>query len=207
MKINLSILILVFFLFSCKKHCSETNLETSDKTTSEVKTINNKKVNNFNFDSFKIDKGSIGSIKVGMTISNAEKNIMGLDKKECEAFDFGFDGGGEAYIYYMKNEPILALVPKRDSDEILVLIAISNKLKTNNGLNPNSTVEEIKIKNPAIKINQDLMMSWEFMRDETNNWDFVFMTEENNRIGEYKENEMSTEPKRTETKTNWITIR
>jgi hypothetical protein len=207
MKIKLLFLMFVVFIFSCKNHNSETKLKNLDKNTTKIQIVKNEKKGNFDFDSFKIGKGSIGLIKVGMTIFNAEKNIKELTKKECEAFDFGFDGGGKAYIYYIKNEPILALVPKRDSDEILVLIAISNKLKTNNGLNPNSTVGEIKIKNPAIKINQDLMMGWEFIHDEKNNWDFVFMTEENNRIGEYKEIEMPTEPKRTETKTDWITIR
>ena len=115
--------------------------------------------------------------------------------------------GGKAYIYSLENEPILALVPKRDSEEILVIIALSKNLKTNNGLNPKSKVTEIQEKYPNIEINQDLMMSWEFMSEEKNNWDFVFMTEENNRIGEYKEIEVPTKPKRPDTKMDWITIK
>lgn len=50
-------------------------------------------------------------------------------------------------------------------------------------------------------------MSWEFMHEESNNWDFVFMTEGNMRIGEYKETEAPTKPKRIKIKTDCLAIR
>ncbi|ESU20183.1 hypothetical protein FEDK69T_30340 [Flavobacterium enshiense DK69] len=204
MKIKLLFLLFIFFTFSCKNN-SEIKAESSNNT--EIETLDSKNVDGFNFNKFKIDKGNIGPIKIGMKIFDAEKEITELTKKECEAYDFGYDGGGKAYIYYLKDEPILALVPKMDSDEILVIIALSKNLKTNNGLNPNSTVKEIQEKYPNIEINQDLMMSWEFMHDENNNWNLVFMTEDNNRIGDYKELEVPTKPIRNEIAMNWITIK
>lgn len=205
MKIKLTLLILITLQFSCKNK-TEKQIETSNNRIQKIES-EKKKTNQFDFKKFEISKGQIGKIKIGMNIYDAEKILNELTKKEVEAHDFGFDGGGKAYIYSLENEPILGLIPKRDSEEIVVIIALSEKLKTNNGLTPNSKVSEIQEKYPNIDINQDLMMSWEFMLDKKNNWDFVFMTDENNRIGEYTELEVPTKPKRTETKMDWITIK
>lgn len=205
MRLKLALLILITLQFSCKNN-TEKQMETSDNRIQKIE-FKKKETKPFNFKKFEISKGQIGEIKVGMNIHDAEKTLNELTKKEVEAHDFGFDGGGKAYIYSLKNEPILGLVPKRDSEEIVVIIALSKNLKTNNGLNPKSKVSEIQEKYPTIDINQDLMMSWEFMFDKKNNWDFVFMTDENNRIGEYTELEVPTKPKRKETKMNWITIK
>lgn len=142
-----------------------------------------------------------------MNIKEAEKLIANLTKSETEAYDFGFDGGGNASIYSLGNEPILALVPKRDSKEILAIIAISQTLKTNNGLNPISSVKEIIEKYPTMKIDHNLMMNWESMFDYVNNWKFVFNTDENKRIGEYKENDVQSKPKAVDTKMDWIAIK
>ncbi len=149
----------------------------------------------------------MGEIKIGMNIKEAEKLIANLTKSETEAYDFGFDGGGNASIYSLGNEPILALVPKRDSKEILAIIAISQTLKTNNGLNPISSVKEIIEKYPTMKIDHNLMMNWESMFDYVNNWKFVFNTDENKRIGEYKENDVQSKPKAVDTKMDWIAIK
>ena len=205
MKIKLTLLFLITLQLSCKND-NEKQIETWNNQIQKVET-QEIKTNTFEFEKFKISKGKIGDIKIGMNIIDAEKMLNGLTKEEAEAYDFGFDGGGKAYIYSLENEPILALVPKRDSEEIFVIIALNKNLKTNNGLIPKSKISEIQNKYPNIEINQDLMMDWEYMYDEKNNWNFVFMTEENNRIGEYKEIEMPTEPKRTETKMDWIAIK
>lgn len=205
MKIKLALLILTTLLLSCKNtienQIEPLNIRIQKNEAQKGKT------KKFDFEKVKISKGQIGEIKVGMNINDAEKTLTELTKKEAEAYDFGFDGGGKSYIYSLENEPIIALVPKRDSEEILAIIALSKNLKTNNGLNPKSKVTEIQEKYPNIEINQDLMMSWEFMFEEKNNWEFVFMTEENNRIGEYKDIELPTKPKRTEVMMDWITIK
>jgi hypothetical protein len=205
MKVKLTLLILIILQLSCKND-TEKQIETWNNRIEKVKS-QKKKTKIFEFEKFEISKGQVGDIKVGMNINDAEKKINKLTKKEAEACDFGFDGGGKTYIYSLENEPVLELVPKRDSEEILVIIALSKNLKTINGLNPKSKVTEIQAKYPNIEINQDLMMGWEFMSDEENNWEFVFMTDENNRIGEYKEIEVPTKPKRTERKMDWITIK
>lgn len=199
------LLVLVALQVACK---NDTERQITSVELESLKVLSQKeKTRTFNFSNFKITKGKIGKIKVGMDIIDAEKLLNDLTKKTTQAHDFGFDGGGIAYIYSLRNEPILALIPKRDSQEILVIIALSKNLKTNNGLNPKSTVTEIQEKYPNIEINQNLMMSWEFMSDETNNWDFVFMTDENNSIGTYTEIEVPTQPVRIETKMDWITIK
>lgn len=205
MKIALKLLFALFIFLS-------SNFVKSQKFGKLEKKINKtetqkKKTKIFEFEKFKITKGKIGNIKIGMNIIDAEKEIFELTKKQAEAFDFGFDGGGKAYIYSFKNEPILALIPKRDSKEIFAIIALNKNLKTENGLNPKSKISEIQNKYPSIKINQDLMMDWEYIFDKKNNWDFVFMTNGKNRIGEYQKSEMPAKPKKAESKMDWITIK
>ncbi len=205
MKIKLTLLFLITLQISCKND-TEKQIEIWNNQIKKIET-QKKKPKTFEFEKFKISKGKMGDITIGMNIIDAEKEIYELTKEEAEAYDFGFDGGGKAYIYSLKNEPILALVPKRDSEVIFAIIALNKNLKTTNGLNPKSNISEIQNKYPNIEINQDLMMDWEYMYNEKNNWNFVFLTDENNRIGEYKEIEMPTQPKRTETKMDWITIK
>lgn len=208
MKQKILFLLVIFLLFSCseKKDSHVSNNKTESKNSAKL-SPNTLETKVFDFEKFQISKGQIGEIKIGMKIKDAEKFLNPLTKTKTEAYDFGFDGGGSAFIYSLQNQPILALVPKRDFDELLAIIAISKNLKTKNGLNPNSTVREIIAKYPDIKVNQDVMMDWEFMHDEKNNLQFVFETDENNQIGQYEEIETPAKPKRTNTKANWIEIR
>jgi len=78
-----------------------------------------------------------------MTIEEAENQFSGLSRKEDEAVNFGFGGGSPAYLYYSGEELIFGLIPKLDSDTLLFIIVAHKNLKTQNGLNPNSSVEEI----------------------------------------------------------------
>ena len=125
MKIKLTLIVLIILQISCKND-TEKQIKPSNSGTQKVE-FQKKKTKGFNFEAFKISKGQMGVIKVGMNIYDAEKELNGLTKKEAEAYDFGFDGGGKAYIYSLKNEPVLALVPKRDSEEIFVIIALNKK--------------------------------------------------------------------------------
>lgn len=205
MKLKWSLIILILLQFSCKDK-TEKQIETSTNKVQEVK-AQTKPTTKFDFGKFQISKGQIGDIKVGMNINDAEKLLKQFTKKEAEAYDFGFDGGGKAYLYSLENEYILGLIPKMDSDEILAIVAISENLKTTNGLSPKSTIAAIQAKYPTLEIKQNLMMDWEFIQDQKNNWDFVFMTDETNQIGEHNDKEAPSNPKRTDIKSDWISIK
>jgi hypothetical protein len=210
MKLKFYLPSLLFMLFACQKKTEPKSVEKPN-TAQEIapqKTIAlSEKASEFDFEKFRIEKAKVGPIKIGMTIYEAENFLKNLNKSEAEAYDFGFDGGGKAYLYSFEGEFILALIPKMDSDEILAIAVLSKKLKTVNGLNPKSSVQEIQKKYPGIQVNLNLMMNWEDLHDEKNNFDFVFMTNEDNRIGEYTETETTVSPKRTTSKADWITIR
>ena len=163
-------------------------------------------VSGFDYDKFKIKKGQLGAIKVGMTISEAELKFGGLRKEVGYATSFGYGGGSPAYLYYDQDKVVFGLIPSLDTDTILIIIAASPRLTTTNGLNPNSTVKEISKHYPDIKVNQDLMNGWESIYDTTNNWNFVFMTEEKT-VGEYPELEVPSELKNMEIKADWISIK
>lgn len=186
--------------------CNSTTKTENNETTTDL-TIEKQSESSFDFDKFKISKGQLGNIKIGMTIKEAEQQFIGLTKKVDEATNFGFGGGSPAYLYYSGDELIFGLIPKLDTDTLLFIIAANKKLQTTNGLNPKATVSELIQKYPDLTVEQDLMNSWEFYQDETNGWDFIFMTDEKTQIGEYQELEVPSKPKRLTTKTDWITIR
>lgn len=201
---QLLILLFGLLLFGCNSTPKTENTEVNTELTIE------KKRNTtlyFDFDKFKILKGQLGEIKIGMTIQEAERQFTGLTKKVDKATNLGFGGGSPAYLYYLGDELIFGLIPKLETDTLLFIIAAHKKLQTTNGLNPNSTVGELIQKYPDLKVQQDLMNSWEFFQDETNGWDFIFITDEKTEIGEYPELEVPSKPKRLMTKTDWITIR
>ena len=192
------------FLFGCNSTTKTENNQTITVSTNEKKSEQSV---SFDFDKFKIVKGQLGEIKIGMTITEAEKQFTGLTKKTDEATNFGFGGGSPAYLYYSGDELLFGLIPKLETDTLLFIIAAHKNLQTTNGLNPNSTVEELLKKYPDMTVQQDLMNSWEFFQDFKNGWDFIFMTDEQTEIGEYPELEVPSKPKRLTTKTDWITIR
>ena len=161
----------------------------------------------FDFNEFEIQKGRLGKIKLGMTIPEAEKYLSGLSKQRSEAVFFGFGGGSPAYLYYWKDEIILGLIPRLDTDTLLFIVAAHEKLRTANGLSSKSTVRELMQKYADLTVRQDLMNQWEYFRDEENSWDFIFMTAEKTMVGEYRDIGKPSKPKKLHTKTDWITIR
>jgi hypothetical protein len=199
-------IILTLFIGLLLFGCNSTTI-TENNTTSPDSTIENQSDNSFYFDDFKISNSQLGNIKIGMTIEDAERQFAGLTRKVDVATNFGFGGGSRAYLYYSGDELIFGLIPKLSTDTLLFIIAAHKNLQTTNGLNPNSTVEELLREYPELTVNQDLMNGGEFFQDLENDWDFVFKTTEKTEIGEYPELEVPSKPKRLTTKSDWIIIR
>ena len=159
MKKNLLLFAFIILLFSCKKTAS-TSIETT-KNTKEKNIPKKEDSQLFDYKKFTISKGSMGTLKIGMTCLEADKILSKLTKKEIDPFNFGFDGGGKAYIYYFEKEPILSLIPRFETDTIFAIIALSKEITTKNGLRPNATVAEILQKNPKLSVNYNPIMDWE----------------------------------------------
>ncbi|CAM4115036.1 MULTISPECIES: hypothetical protein [Flavobacterium] len=204
MKKNLFLFAFVILLFSCKK--TEIRPIETTKKLKEKGLPKRESSQSFDYSKFTISKGKMGTLKIGMTCHEADKLLSDLTKKETDPFNFGFDGGGKAYIYYFEEEPILSLIPEFETDTIIAIIALTKEITTKNGLHPNASVSEILQKIPKLKVNYNPMMDWEYMTDENNNWDFIFATDPNHQIGNYTAIEEPTKPIRLEIKCDWITI-
>jgi hypothetical protein len=199
-------IILTFFIGLLLFGCNSTTTIENNKTSPDL-IIENQSEGSFDFDKFKISKAQLGNIKIGMTTEEAERQCSGLTRKVDVATNFGFGGGSRTYLYYSGDELIFGLIPKLETDTLLFIIAAHKNLQTTNGLNPNSTVEELLREYPELTVNQDLMNGGEFFQDQKNDWDFVFKTTEKTEIGEYPGLEVPSKPKRLTTKTDWIIIR
>lgn len=187
---------------------SNSNIVQPAKGVGKFRVVKLQKVNSVSFDfkNFEIQKNQLGQIKIGTTIKEAEEQFNGLDKKEVDAFCFGFDGGGSAYLYYANNEPVFGLIPKRGIDTVLCIIALHKNLETTNGLHPNALVSELLQKYPKMMIELDVMNMWNFFEDEKNEWRFVFEQLQEPDEGNQADLETPMKPKDLSMQSNWIAI-
>jgi hypothetical protein len=199
MKIN-KIVFIILTIISC------TNIINNDKKD----ILTNKSITdklNFSISDLVIRKSQLGKIKIGMTIQEAEQKISGFKKKKEDALNYGFGGNGLIFTYYFQNDPIFSLVPKMETDTIRCIIVLSEKLKTINGLNINSTINDFINKYNEFELEQDFMNEWEFFMDKINKWEFIFIAKDGLKIGEYIDDyTVTSKPKRFDVKPTWITI-
>lgn len=198
--------IIIAFCFLTLLSCGKDKEKETQPNTIETPEKENGEVELYDFSKFEIGKASLGPVKVGMTIKKAEEYLSDFKKQEAEAYDFGFDGGGKSYIYNYKGKPVLALLPYGESDSILAIVAIDKNLRTTKGLHPGMTAGALLPLYPNVKFHLNHMMEWEEVFDDVNGWTIVFSTDDKNRIGEYKDMNTPSLPKKLEVPGNWITI-
>lgn len=200
----------LFLLLSCGK---EKNTDTIanpvkvDDSVSQETTEASVTIDDAITKKFPIGKGKLGPIAIGMTMAKANSLLTDFKIQKAEGWDFGYDGGGEAWIYNKNGKQIFAIVPSY-TDTIIAIIAIDKSLKTAKGIRPGMTVKELISFYPNEKIYFDEMMGWEYMYDDVNGWEMVFQTSENNTVGEYLNGniEKPVFPKRMDVKSDWIDI-
>ena len=204
---QITYLIILTLIWSCNQSPGKKEKKEQKKQTEFESAINDlPEILTFDYQKFEIKNGQLGDVKVGMTISEAEQKFKGLRKEVGQATSYGYGGGGPAYLYYDQDTLAFGLIPTLDTDTVFLIIAASPKLTTTNRLNPNSTVKKISGKYSDVKVSQDLMNGWEYISDTTNNWDFVFMTDEKT-VGDYPELEVPSDLKNLDIKADWITIK
>jgi len=169
-------LFLFVILVSCQ---SEKQTQKAPATTQGLA------VSEFDFNNFKIQKGQLGSIKLGMTIQEAESQFSGLNKQVHDAIFFGLDGGSPVYIYYKDKHPVFGLVPKLLSDTLVCIIAMHPKLETFNGIHVGASVSDLKTKYPQLHVYRNAISHHEQIADTLNDWYFTFVTSEDKEIGKY----------------------
>lgn len=174
---NLIFLFNLIFILGCNEN------KNQDK---EIDRIGVEKTR-FNIADYLISKESLGKIKVGQSISQIDKIVLGLTKKAEPAENLGFFGGGNAFLYSKDSNILFALVPNGNTDTIKYILVFSKEFKTTNGLNPNSKVNEILKVYPNFETLVSLTTDEEVFSDDENSWSFCFFTEKGKRIGKYKE--------------------
>ena len=158
-------------------------------------------------DVWTIQKGQVGHIKVGMSMIEANKALTHFLSTKVPAHNFGYDGGGNTYLYSKVNQPFLALIPHRDSSIVLAIVAISPEIKTFHGLSPQTSVVSLNTVYTNMMMHLDEMNGWEFFEDKKNNWQFVFKTQENQRIAKYPVFGEPAPPLNLLEKSNWVVIK
>lgn len=194
---NITFLFCFLFLTACGKE------KTTESANPEIKTANPVSLD---YSKYEITKEGLGSVHLGMRFKDADALLKDFTKEEILAYDFGFDGGGKAWLYKYKNNAIFGIVPARDSDTIIGIAVIDPNLKSANGVHPKMTIEELLALYPKLKASQNLLMDWESIIDRENNREFVFVTRDENSIANYSTPDESVAPKRLDAPCDWIII-
>ncbi|UZR94916.1 hypothetical protein [Chondrinema litorale] len=192
----------VYIMFLVKE-----KFEYVDKAIVESKLNTQQSVVDIDYSKFIISKGKIGEIEIGMSITEAKSKLKQLEVAECSAYEFGFSGGSPAYLFLHNDKRLFALIPELGSEKVIFIVAIARELNTYNNLSPKSKVDELITVYPEMTINQDIMNSWEYFKDEKNNWTFNFKTEEEKTVGFYPQLEEPSMPHNLEIFSDWIVIR
>ena len=179
----------------------------SCNTKSEAEEQKTKKQNDLDYSKFTIGKKHIGNIKIGMTLKETSEFTDKLKEVQTEAYKYGFGGGSSAYEYYYNDELLFAILPKLYSDTILFLIGISSNLKTENGLNPKSSIVEMSEVYNNVWVHQDLMSGGENFYDTINNWTFHFETDKKNQLGTYPEYDKPSLVSNQNGNSTWVVVR
>ena len=108
--------------------------------------------------------------------------------------------------YLFDKEQLFALVTALETDSIIAIIGLHKKLFFNSGIHVGMSVKEIVSLYHKCVVEQNLMMYWEEIYDDKNNFTFVFKTDDTNRIGNYIEFDVQTKPINLSPLVNWITI-
>lgn len=190
-----SIVILIFVSISCDFIGNKSSeLDTLTVPTDVKAEVQNKiekpikKELGFNFSDFVIMKNSIGPIKLGMTVKEAESKFVNLKKKLVPVYKFGFDSEELVPTYYYEGSMVFALIVFPLQKKISQIIAVHKDLRTINNLSPQSTIKELKEKYPDLTISISAIDDSESIDDLKNGWTFFF---KNNGkpiepIGDYK---------------------
>jgi hypothetical protein len=188
-------------LFLIMASCALKSKNSSDKKPTPFKFSTE-----LNFEDFIVTKGKLGDIKVGMKISTIQNLLSKFEERELEAYDFGFDGGGIAKMYFYQKEPIFALVPAYETDLIIAIVGLHENLIFKSKVRIGMTVKKVLNHYPNGIIEKNLMMGWEEIYDLENDFILVFKTDENNQIGKYKDFDTPSKPINLKPKLTWITI-
>lgn len=161
----------------------------------------------FSFLDYPISKGRVGNIKVGTAINSYEKQLKSLKKRETDAYQFGYDGGGVAQVYFYKDEAVFALIPKIETDSIIAVIIMNENFQTVSRVRVGMKVQEVTSLYPNTKVQLNELMGWEEVYDHNNDFILVFKTSDENRIGVYAKYREGSTPINLTPKLEWITIR
>lgn len=204
MTYKMTIVLLLFSVVACTTNSKQ---QLSDEDQNDVfEVADTITQDELDFAAYTMEKGRLGEIKVGTKIASLQGTLNQFEVQQIEAYDFGFDGGGEAFLYSYQNEPVFALIPAYETDSIIAIIGLHQKLQTSSGIHVNMSVKEIMKVYPHCKVDLNFMTDWEEIYDRQNDFLFVFVTDEKNRIGKYTEIGKLSKPLNLHPTLSWITL-
>ena len=138
-------------------------------------------------DAYLISENSVGLLKIGMNINDANKLFSDCKIEKVDLSIFGLDGGGSGILIKRQNEKIVVFWTNSDKNKVDGILCFSSKYHTKHGIKPKMTIGELKKILPKSTIQVNLIFpEHEFIILESEHVNLDFLSTEGNRIGKYK---------------------
>ncbi len=160
---------------------------------------------------FLITKNSVGSVELGLTRIEAINRVLqlGYDTTTVDAWNYLLDGGGTGIEVSKDNEVLMFFWTFWTDDLIHGINIVSSKYKYSNGIGTSSTISDLLKANSSYLVVIDVeLTSTEYIKDDDLNAQFIFLTNDDNRIGMYdlEEWRVISKPFRFNAKIDWIML-
>lgn len=138
------------------------------------------------------DANQVYGITIDMKIDKALKKMKEKEFtfEEVNSNDWGFGGGSKSWLIKKNGEEMLVLIPDFISHRLKYIIILNPIFSLNNGLKINMSVKDYLTVYPNSIFSVNLMNDYE--ESYNDKLMFIFLTNDNNRIGIYEEIESSS---------------
>ena len=120
------------------------------------------------------------------SINNLKKRFKDFELISVSSNDWGYGGGTESFLVRKNGVNQFVLIPSSENNRILFIVILNSNYVNSEGLKTGISVKEILGIKSNLKFTINLMNGYEessFNKNTT----LIFLTEDENRIGEYKE--------------------
>lgn len=147
---------------------------------------------NFPSENFLINTRFIGNVAIGMSMSEVRRNYHDCEFATIPAWHYCIDGGGDGVVISKDKQELLFVCPTYGIDSVCLIMALSPRFHTSDGLTPSSSIGQLLKLHPGMKIYNNMMCAGEYFKDDTNRMIYEFASGDSSLVGVYKPGEFAT---------------
>lgn len=148
-----------------------------------------------------ITKSSIDKAYIGMEIKELKIAYSNCNFSEIPLYEFGIDSENTGLLIKKKNKPILFVWTMQGDSTIAGIFCLTDEFETGNKIKVGLSVKDLLVLYPNCSLSRDcLEMAQEYTELKDIGVTVEFVTNEENRVGKYRNDDCNEETKILDTK-------